>query len=91
MLEKQNYKNVDTIIPFLAAFLDRCTGLVEEPPLTKLHVLYFELVKSMTKDEVSEGWNKNKLMKLQCKIKEFRNCWSGHLLHTPILVLLLLG
>lgn len=61
------------ISPFLVGFTNICTGWVEKTPLTKVHVLYPDLMLTMTKDDVSEGWNENKLIELQYKIEEFQS------------------
>lgn len=40
---------------FLADFVDRCKGCVEEAPLTKGCVLYSDLLISMRKDNDNRG------------------------------------
>lgn len=47
--------------------MDGRTGWVEEAPLTKVHVLCFDLIISMVEDDVKKGWNKCKIMELQLK------------------------
>lgn len=90
ILEVQIRKKVDKIFPFLAGFIFRCSGWVEETSLSKVHVLYSELLLSMTKVEISEGLNENRLTELQRKREEFKKlllrkfsayCSSG--LYTP--------
>lgn len=44
ILEGKNYKNVDIAFTFLSGFIDRCTGWMKEVPLTRVHVLYIELM-----------------------------------------------
>ena len=40
MLEGKDYKTVDMIFPFIAAFIDRACGEVSNGPVTTVSVLY---------------------------------------------------
>lgn len=71
MLEGKNYKSVDSGLPILAAFIDRCTGWIEEAILTKEHVFFPKLFLSMAKDEIIERWNEMKLNELQLQENKF--------------------
>ena len=44
MLEGKDYKTVDMIFPFIAAFIDRACGEVSNGPVTTVSVLYLDLV-----------------------------------------------
>lgn len=44
MLEGKDYKSVDIVFRFSAAFLELCTGLVNESPLTTIHAPYKDLM-----------------------------------------------
>ena len=44
MLEAKNYKAIDMVFPFVAAFIDRCSGDEESHPVTKVCSRYTELM-----------------------------------------------
>lgn len=37
MLEEKTYRNVDSVSPFMAAFIDKTTGFLKIPPMTRVH------------------------------------------------------
>lgn len=71
MLEEHNYKTMDRGFPFLAGLVDRCSGCKKESVLTKIYVLYFQLMLSMTTDKCH--WRERQVMKLEFGIDHFKN------------------
>lgn len=57
MLKGKKYKVVDGVFPFLAGSIDGCTAHMKEAPLTKVHVLYSELLLCMTTDNGRKSWS----------------------------------
>lgn len=81
-----NYKSEDSTFPFPAAYIDRCTGFVQEAPLAKVHVLCSKLVIGMTVDVEKGGLNKHKQLQLQ--VVKFRTLlvetFRGHSSSGPL-------
>lgn len=50
MLEGKDYRNFDRVFSFLAGLIVRCTRSIEKAPLTKMHVLYSQLILSIKKE-----------------------------------------
>ena len=48
MLEAKNYQNMDMIFPFIAAFIDRATGLEDTAMLTHVHATYSLLMNTLS-------------------------------------------
>lgn len=81
--------------PFLAVFIDLCTGWMKVAPLTKVYVLYSELMLSMKTDSGLNGWSEEQLMELNYRIEKFKrslirkfsdHCYFGlHTLVGPLL------
>lgn len=61
MLEGKDYAAVDTVFPFIAAFLDRAIGCADNPALTTVHTLYSDIVNQLlyTKPERKLHGNEN--------------------------------
>lgn len=72
MIERKSYKNVDMGVSFLSRFIDRCAGWIEEAPLTKLNVLYFELLQSMLTDNGPKGFRERYLMELKFTLEHLK-------------------
>lgn len=53
MLERLKYKSVD-MFPFLAGYIDKCTGWIEEALLMEVHVLSSELIMGMARGKGCE-------------------------------------
>ena len=64
MLEAKNYKCLDTIFPFVAAFIDRCCG-EKYGPLTSLCSLYNDIIRLCLHREYSPPWNTSSLQSLK--------------------------
>lgn len=48
ILEGKDYKALDTVLTFDAAFIDRCTAFEESAPFTKVHTMYSEFTCEVT-------------------------------------------
>lgn len=96
---KNTYKSVDMVFPFAAELIDQYTGWMEEAPVTKVQVLYSELILRMMTDNCPKGWSERQVMYPQSHIEQFQkslvrtlsdHCDSGlktlkfHLLHHAV-------
>ena len=72
MLEAKNYKAIDMVFPFVAAFIDRCSGDEESHPLTKVCSRYTELMTWTLQIGSSQGWTEADVNKLQKLIDSFK-------------------
>lgn len=70
-LNVEKYKNVIMVFPFLAGFIDRCTKWMEAAPLTKVYVLYSELMLNITEENRCEGWYGNEVVELEYQVEQF--------------------
>lgn len=68
MLEGRDYKGLDKVFPFIAAFLDRCTGHERTVPMTRVHTMYSEIVNEVTGDEYKIS-GEEELVKLDKRVK----------------------
>lgn len=71
MPKGENYNNVNIVFPFLAGFLDQCSGWIKKDPLTEIHVLYSKLMLSMTTD--CKGWGERQLMGVKFYLDQINN------------------
>lgn len=67
MLEGKDYRRLDTVFPFVAAFIDTVTGS-ETGQLTKVHMLYTELLLLLEKIDHSDGINDEIISTLSKKV-----------------------
>lgn len=49
MLQSRNLESVDLVFPFLAGFVDRCTGCMQPVPMTRVPKLYTKPENKLTK------------------------------------------
>ena len=61
MLEGKDYKTVDMILPFIAAFIDRACGEVSNGPVTTVSVLYADLVGFLLRYNQSNPWRRDEI------------------------------
>lgn len=64
MLEGKDYRSVDMVFPFVAAFIYRCTGLEEDAPLTRINTTYSEIFNKLLNDGPEEGWSEQDIISL---------------------------
>lgn len=72
MLEGRDYKGLDKVFPFVAAFIDRCTGHERTAPMTRVHTMYSEIVNEVTGDGEYKIRSEEELVKLEERVKEFK-------------------
>lgn len=72
LLKGKNCKRADMVFPFPAGFIYRCSGWMEEAPLTKVHMPCSELMPSITTDNSQKGCSYRKLMKLNYCINQIK-------------------
>ena len=56
MLEGKNYRAIDLVFPFIAAFVDRALGFQDQPTLTTLNMMYTELMLTLLHDLPRKGF-----------------------------------
>ena len=71
MLDTKNYKCLDTIFPFVEAFIDRCCGETYGP-LTSICALYNDILRCSLHREYSPSWNTSSLQSLKNMINFFQ-------------------
>ena len=71
MLEGKDYRRLDTVFPFVAAFIDTVAGS-ETGQLTKVHMLYTELLLQLEKIDKSDGINDEIISTLSKKVNTFK-------------------
>lgn len=77
MLEGKDYRTLDCFFPFIFAYVDSWLGYSEEAPLTKIHVLYTDLVNRLMSDNYSNGWSDAELQDLRSTVLTFKKqVWS---------------
>lgn len=63
---------MDVVFPFLLpGFIDRCIAWMGEATLTKVHMMYSRLVRSITRGNNCEGWNDKEQLELENCVEEF--------------------
>lgn len=74
MLEGKDYRQVDTIFPFIGMFLDRCSDEVHSALSTNVFVLYVEIMQTAVSNNSPDGtsWNEMAVQKLEQKIAVFK-------------------
>ena len=72
MLEGKDYRNLDTVFPFVASFLDTVTGS-KSGDLTTVHTLYTELVRTLEVIDKRTGVTQEILQVLATKIERFKH------------------
>lgn len=45
VLEEKHYRNLDSVFPFVAAFIDRARGFPKNAPMTVINSLYSALIR----------------------------------------------
>ena len=71
MLEGKDYRNLDTVFPFVASFLDTATGSTTGD-LTEVHTLYIELVRYLEFIDKNSGVTDEILKALTTKLGTFK-------------------
>lgn len=69
---RKTYKNVDMVLPFLGRSSDQSTGWMKEAPLTKIHVLYLDLMLNMTTDNGCRGRSEGHPVELEYYKEQFK-------------------
>ena len=72
MLEGKDYKNLDSLFPFLYGYVDRWLGNAEDCHLTKLHTEYTDLQQSVMTDNHGYGWTDKDIQNLRSSISDFK-------------------
>lgn len=73
MTERKNYYAVDTVLPFVAAFIDERLGFVERCGLTQMHVFYTEIMIKVLFGQKSGAWVEDELARLRAKIRKLKS------------------
>ena len=71
MLEGKDYRNVDFVFPFVAAFIDRITQ-ESNGDLTTIHVLYSELLRHLSSVVYNKGLTKSRLQTLRTLVQSLK-------------------
>lgn len=75
MLEEKYYRTLDMVFALVAGFIHCTTGIVERAPMKKLHIMYSDLVSSLTgykSGEMTEYvWISMKIVSLGCILKSY--------------------
>ena len=77
MLEAKNYREVDYVFPFVAAFIDRVCG-DRKGTLTDLCVMYIDLVQECFERSNSTSWDEEKISKVEDHISSFQSICVRH-------------
>lgn len=77
MLEGKDYYAVDMVFPFVAAFIDRSLGFEEKCELTRMNVLYIEIINKVLVDHRDRRWREGELLRLRGEIREFKSVVEG--------------
>ena len=72
MLEGKDYKTLDMIFPFIAAFIDRACGEVSNGPVTTVSVLYSDLVGFLLRYNRSNSWKRDEIDVIEGMVDTFR-------------------
>lgn len=72
MLEGKDYKELDEVIPFVAALIDRSTKHEKTAPMTRVRTWYSEIVFGVTGYMENRVWTEEELVSLERTIKEFK-------------------
>ena len=75
MLEGKDYRNVDFVFPFIAAFIDRITQETKAD-LTSIHVLYSDLLHHLSVEVDNKGLNKPRLERLRKLVQSLKKSSS---------------
>lgn len=89
MLEGKDFKCLDMVFPFVAAYIDRVTGYQDNAPLTDICTSYTTLMQDLLYDNTSTGWSRDmiadithriSLLKSKCVHTFEKHCEHG--IHT---------
>ena len=72
MLEGKDFKALDTVFPFIFAYVDTWLGQHSEAPLTSIHSRYTSLVQQVISDNDGLGWSPDCLTSLEESISSFK-------------------
>lgn len=72
MLEGKDWKNIDMVFPFVAAFVDKMSGCRKGGLLTKVNVQYTEILHDVYYNFPAEGVTESDIMLLKQKITSFQ-------------------
>ena len=72
MLEGKDYKALDTVFPFVFAYVDIWLQQETEASLTSVHVNYTDLVQQIMSDNNGLGWSEESLSSLEDRISSFK-------------------
>ena len=72
MLEGKDYKNLDTVFPFVFAYVDTWLGQESTAPLTTIHTQYTSFVQQIMSDNNGLGWSTEALSNVQQTVASFK-------------------
>lgn len=79
MLQGKDYCTLDLVFPFVASFIDHTTGLVEQAPMTRLHIMNSDLDNSLIRYNSGEMTDYVRIEELRRHIKEFERLLNATL------------
>jgi len=72
MLEGKNYRAVDMVFPFLAAFFDRAVGFSQDPSFTALNTMYTDIMVCVLHDYPRSGISSEDVEDLGNRVLQFK-------------------
>lgn len=72
MLEAKDYRAVDMVFPFIAAFIDRCCDEVSDAPITTICTSYGDITNQALRHGSEEPWTKKEIDELEKRIDMFK-------------------
>ena len=77
MLEGKDYRTLDMFFPFIFGYVDSWLGYAEDAPLTKIHVMYTDLVNRLMSNNNGNGWSTGELQDLRSAVHLFKeHVWT---------------
>lgn len=73
MLEARDHKSMDMVFPFIAAYIDRCYGEIEQCPTTRVSSLYSTILFTLARKGDRCGWTPDDLSLLRTHIHRFKH------------------
>lgn len=72
MLEGKDYRTLDMSFPFIFGYVGTWLGYYEDASLTRVHVMYTDLVNRVMSDNNSNGWSTEDLEELRSTVLLFK-------------------